>query len=357
MRDDSTQPPPDSSLVSRRQLLTAGAAVALLVTAGCGSNGSSASNDSPRSRATTDTTSGTSGRTVRHRYGTTTVPAEPERVLTIGLVDHDAALALGVVPIAITADAYSEDQPHGVWTWARDELGDHAPEVLPANINYERIAALQPDLILAVSSGLSKQEYATLSRIAPTVAQSDEHEDYLTPWDEMTHVIGHALGQEDAAKAAIDRVHQMFADVRAQHPEFAGKEAVYGGVLDAGQYYAEGQRSTRAAILTGLGFTIADELPRDELYVEVSREQIELFEQDLLLWELGDLESRETIESDPLYRRLDAVHEGRDVFVTDPDLAGALALISVLSLPYAIERLVPELAAAVDGDPATRVPA
>ena len=67
--------------------------------------------------------------------------------------------------------------------------------------------------------------------------------------------------------------------------------------------------STRAAVLTGLGFTIADELPRDELYVEVNREQIELFEQDLLLWELGDLESRDTIESDPLYQRLDAVHE------------------------------------------------
>ena len=42
------------------------------------------------------------------------------------------------------------------------------------------------------------------------------------------------------------------------------------------------------------------------------------------------------------------------MFVTDQTDAEALALISVLSLPYIVDRLAPRLNAAVDGDPSTR---
>jgi iron complex transport system substrate-binding protein len=48
--------------------------------------------------------------------------------------------------------------------------------------------------------------------------------------------------------------------------------------------------------------------------------------------------------------------ERRHVFIVDPILAGGLALISVLSLPFVLDQLVPKLAAAIDGDPATPVP-
>jgi iron complex transport system substrate-binding protein len=333
--------------LTRRELLTAGAATALVVAAGCGDDGSERSAGAGRG----------GGRAIRHKHGTTRVPAEPRRVVTVGLVDHDAALAVGVVPMAVTADEYSADQPHGVWTWAREELGDAEPEVLPfPQLNFERIAELRPDLILAVYSGLTDEEYDTLSQIAPTVAQSGEHGDYETPWDEMTRVIGRALGREDAAEDAIAHVEEVFAAARQQHPELEGRSAVYAGLTEPGQYYAETQGSTRAGILTALGFSIPDDIPSDGFYAEVSRERVELFDRDVVLWEVGDTASAEAIRSDPLYAQLDVAREGRDVFVTDPDLAGGLALISVLSLPYVVERLVPMLAAAVDGDPATPVP-
>ena len=49
--------------------------------------------------------------------------------------------------------------------------------------------------------------------------------------------------------------------------------------------------------------------------------------------------------------------EGREVrLATDGALAGG-SFISVLSLPVILDQLVPMLAAAVDGDPATEVPA
>ncbi|MGH2941834.1 MAG: hypothetical protein ACRDLN_03525 [Solirubrobacteraceae bacterium] len=49
--------------------------------------------------------------------------------------------------------------------------------------------------------------------------------------------------------------------------------------------------------------------------------------------------------------------EGRDVFLPEAGtLAEATSFISVLSIPILIDRLVPMLAAAADGDPATRPP-
>ena len=50
-----------------------------------------------------------------------------------------------------------------------------------------------------------------------------------------------------------------------------------------------------------------------------------------------------------------AYAEGREVF-TDPLVSGAFSFASPLSIDYLLEQLVPELALAVDGDPATVVP-
>jgi len=62
------------------------------------------------------------------------------------------------------------------------------------------------------------------------------------------------------------------------------------------------------------------------------------------------------VASDPLYKRLDAVKEGRVIYLDLEDqLAGALGFGSALSLPYAAENFAPKLEQALDGDPATKV--
>jgi iron complex transport system substrate-binding protein len=63
----------------------------------------------------------------------------------------------------------------------------------------------------------------------------------------------------------------------------------------------------------------------------------------------------EDVASLPLLRRLDVVREGRVVYLdATADLANALGFSSPLSLPFALEHGVPRLAAALDGDPATK---
>ena len=60
----------------------------------------------------------------------------------------------------------------------------------------------------------------------------------------------------------------------------------------------------------------------------------------------------------PLYADLDVHTEGREVHLDSETttLGGATSFVTVLSLPFLLDGIVPMLSAAVDGDPATEVP-
>lgn len=88
--------------------------------------------------------------TVAHKYGTARVASPPKRVVTVGYNEQDFVLALGVEPVGVRE--WFGDQPNATWPWAQDELGDANPEVLPtAELNFEQIAALWPDLIFGIT--------------------------------------------------------------------------------------------------------------------------------------------------------------------------------------------------------------
>jgi iron complex transport system substrate-binding protein len=296
---------------------------------------------------------------LEHKYGTTTVESEPERIVTVGLTDQDTALALGFVPVGITQ--WFDSHEHGVGPWAEDLLGDAEPEVLDnATVNAEQIAALHPDLILALYSALTEDEYETLSQIAPVVAQPGEYVDYGIPWQEQTRTIGRALGRPDEADALVAEVDRLFASAVDEHPEFQGATglvaAPYQGTVSV---YAP--QDPRGRFLAELGFEPFDgleEMAGDEFAVEISDEQIDRLDVDALVWILGDDVAADlgTLHDQPVYGGLDVVAEGREVGVSNYEPLGeATSFQTVASLPYLLDGLVPMLAAAVDGDPATEV--
>lgn len=170
------------------------------------------------------------------------------------------------------------------------------------------------------------------------------------PWPELTRSAGRALGQVDQADQLVAEVEERFARGRREHPEFEGLTVAYAGVLTSGGYYVESNASPRVGILTALGFTVPqeiDDLAGELTYAELSEEQLQLLDRDILLWEIGQPGLRSAIDGSPVYRLLDVAREGRDVFIEDPLLAAAMAATSALSLPYVIDKLVPMLAAAV----------
>ncbi|MGH8931792.1 MAG: iron-siderophore ABC transporter substrate-binding protein [Egibacteraceae bacterium] len=294
--------------------------------------------------------------TIEHKFGSTTITEEPQRVLSLGYSDQDPILALGVVPIAVRY--WYGDESDAVFPWARDALGDDtSPEVLNMpEVNFERIAALQPDVIIATYAGITADEYDTLSQIAPTVAQSGEYIDYGMPWQEVTVAIGRALGRVERAEELVAEVEAQFAAARDEHPEFAGLTlAAVGGEFE-GRYGFFASADPRARIFSSLGFQLPeefDEIAGEQFYGDISAEQLELFDRDVVVFQqIQFLENGLAgLKADPFVQQLDAVREGRVIYV-DQELDDALAFNSVLSLPFALEGLVPLLAAAADGDPA-----
>lgn len=296
--------------------------------------------------------------TVEHKYGETVIDAAPERVVSVGYTDQDFVLSLGVVPVGIR-DWYG-DQPSAVWPWAQDALGDAEPEVLSSTeINFEAVAALRPDLIVGVTSGMTDEEYATLTAIAPTITQTDEFVDYGVPWQDVHRTIGRALGRSDLAEEQIAGIETSFSDIADAHPEWSGREATVSYGMSESTIGAYASDDTRSRLLTDLGFVIPpeiDELADGLFYSEFSLEEIDQVDRDLLVWIGAEGSVGEQIRSHPLHDTLAAVQEGREIFWTE--LQGAAAgFSSPLSLPYLLDSFVPQLEAAMDADPATEIPA
>lgn len=266
---------------TRREFLIGAGSLLVLGAAGCGGSGGG---------------EGASGekRTIEHKYGSTEISGTPRRVVTVGFSDQDPILALGVKPIAVT-DWYG-DYPHAVWPWAQDELGDARPKVLnrgkftgATEPNFEAIAALEPDLVIGMYSGLSEQQYETLSEIAPTVPQSGKYPDWGMPWQEMTRMADRALGKRERAAELIVGIEGRFEEARQQHPEFEGKSAVVAERFETG-FFVRAPQDPRSQFLTSLGFEITEdiaELTGDKDGAHVSEERLDLLDRDVLVWNAG----------------------------------------------------------------------
>jgi len=149
------------------RLLNILAATGLLLTvAACGPNNN---NDTASAPAPGSSSAATDAFPVLvcHKSGTTEIKSEPKRIVTVGLVEQDALLALGIVPVGTTE--WFGKHPSAVWPWAQDKLGGAKPELVGdgSTISFEKISALKPDLILALYAGLTEEHYKTLSQIAP----------------------------------------------------------------------------------------------------------------------------------------------------------------------------------------------
>ncbi|MER5428953.1 iron-siderophore ABC transporter substrate-binding protein [Streptomyces sp. NPDC002588] len=326
--------------------------------AACGSSDDAGSAGSAASESSAS--SGAFPVTIQHKYGSTTIKSEPKRIVTVGLTDQDAVLALGKVPVGTTE--WLGGYKGAIGPWAQDKLGSAAaPTVLKdtgTGPQVEKIAALRPDLILALYSGLTKAQYDSLSKFAPVVAQPKEYNDYGVPWQQQTETIGKALGKETEARTLVQGVEDKFAAAKKANPAFNGATGVmatpYEGV------FVYGSQDPRSRLLEDLGFSMPKDLDKligDSFGANISKERYDLLDQDVAVWIVPDLTTAvKKLHDDKVYGDQSVVKEGREVFIQETgDYGNAVSLSTVLSIPYVLDRLVPQLAAAVDGRTATKV--
>ncbi|MEU9234349.1 iron-siderophore ABC transporter substrate-binding protein [Streptomyces subrutilus] len=338
---------------SRRRLAAALSAAALgagLLT-GCGSE--PADEADKKSDSTAPAAAGTFPVTVEHAFGSTKVAKAPQRVVSVGYTDDQAILALGTKPVGMV-DQYPN--PPGTspdintqWPWVKDKWGGTRPEVVMSNgdtgPNYEKIAALRPDLIIAVYSEIDQAAYDKLSKIAPTVGRTKaEKEPFSAPWQDNAVHIAKALGQEAKGAELVKGIQDKLDAAAKAHPEFANQTAV------ALSWYKDAvapftSTDVRGRLVTGTGFTYQTEIDKiagGKFYTTLSPERMDLIDVDRI-FVINDKADTEALKKSELFANLPAVKNGKVSYLLDsegPAVGAAMSQGTLLSLPYAIDELV-----------------
>ncbi len=286
--------------------------------------------------------------TVKHALGSTTIEAPPKRIVTLGWNAEDIVLALGEVPIAMPRYSFFES---GIFPWNEERLSGALPVLLPGRTaDFEQVAALKPDLILATSSDIDDLAWNRLSTIAPTVAYRSGP--FAADWKEQTQIVGMALGRPGAADRLIEGTEEFVEKIASRYPQLRGKTFTFGTYFPgSGGIVVYLPSDPRVAALAGMGLrvssgvkTLAADKP-DEQSVSVSLEEISSIDADVLIMWYGP-GARAAAEQQPLFKTLGAVRRGSYVALEDPVDVWSTSALSVLSIPYGFPRFVPRLAEA-----------
>jgi len=263
-----TLPPlPEIDDVTRREFLI-GAAGLLLLPAGCGGgeeNGGEASGET---------------RTIEHVMGTTEIPAEPRRIVAVDYNLLEELTVLGVKPVGSLygSPEFLEEEAEGV-------------EVVGGNDgtpNLERIASLDPDLIIAWESMMGDGNYEPLSEIAPTVVF--ERKDGFGNWRETLTFIAEILGREERAEEQLAEF-----DERAGRIRKALDERGY----DEQEFSVFGSFNADFAVFNyveGFPITILDSVG-----LEISRSQVEAYEKDPAAFDGMSIELLSRLDADVIF--------------------------------------------------------
>ncbi|MGO1264357.1 iron-siderophore ABC transporter substrate-binding protein [Brevibacterium aurantiacum] len=286
-----------------------------------------------------------SGISIDTKFGSVEVPKDPKKVVALGWGDAETALALGVQPIG--ASDWVEFGGKGVGPWAED-LYDQAPEIIDTmEPDFEKIAALEPDLILDTKSSGEQERYDRLSEIAPTVGAPEGGDNYLTTMDQQVNLVSQALGKEDEGKKVLGELDKKYEAARKAHPEFDGKSVSVAAKTSEGWgAYVEG--SERVQFMEQLGFKQSEKvaaLKPEGFTATVSEEKLDDLDADLLVAFPIYIPDTE-VTKDAAFKRIPAVEDGRSLVLTEDlnDVRQAFSLNSVLSASFAAEKM-PDLVA------------
>ncbi|GAA2564692.1 iron complex transport system substrate-binding protein [Neomicrococcus aestuarii] len=337
--------------LTRRSALLAFATTAALGLSACATSTTGTSSSSASGSSTT----AAFPVTVKHIYGETVIDAAPAKIATVSWVNADVVLALGVVPAGMAKDAWGQNANNSTdWKDAKlKELGaeigsDNAPVQYDEadGINFDEIAKLQPDLIVAAYSGLTQEEYTKLSRIAKVIGPVAAA--YTAPWQDSTLAIGQALGKESEAKALIETVEKQLTDAGEANPVLKESTYIAGNLEPATggiNIYTSGDNRSR--FLSSLGMTespiVEANKEADAFYFNWSAERADELAADVFFTWLPEGTTVDDVKNDSLLGQIPAAKTGGLVAESSQALTLAVSASSPLSLPWALDQVVPNI--------------
>jgi len=332
----------------------AAAAVTALVLTGCSGQ------DAADTAEAASSTGGAFPVTIEHAYGETTIDTQPERIATVAWANHEVPLALGVVPVGMSKATWGDDDGDGVLPWVEDqldELGAETPVLFDETdgIDFEAVADTEPDVILAAYSGLTQEEYDTLSKIAPVVAYPDVA--WGTSYEDMIRLNSAAIGLAPEGDQLIEDLNAEVQTALAAHPELADSNVLFSYIdpADFSQIGFYTALDTRPGFLNSLGLPeptiVADESAGTDLfYVTVSSEEADRFADVDVFVTYGDADGAivSQLQADPLLAQIPAIQNGNIAVLENSTPLAASANPSPLSIGWGIDEYFALLAGALD---------
>lgn len=298
--------------------------------------------------------------TVEHIYGETTVTEKPERVATVAWANHEVPLALGIVPVGMSKVAWGDDDDNGVLPWVEDELTDLGVDIslfgdkdaeaageIPVlfdeadGIDFEAVADTNPDVILASYSGLTQEEYDTLSKIAPVVAYPEVA--WGTSVQDMITMNSTALGLADEGKALNEELEAETQAALDAHPALKDAKLLF-TYLDPNDFSQVGFYTpvdTRPGFLLNLGLpepeVLVENADSTEFYLQASAEEADKFDDVDVFITYGDESMIAALQADPLLGKIPAIAAGNIAILPDASPMANSANPSPLSIPWGID--------------------
>lgn len=208
-------------------------------------------------------------------------------------------------------------------------------------VPVEQIAELQPDLIVGTYSITDEAVYDQLAQIAPTIATLDAAQ--VEPWQDLVHTAGEVLADPEAADELVASVDEQVAAVADDLPGLRNKTfALAQYVVGDAIYIVADEADGSSVFFQQLGMTMYPPV-RDhgektgQTRINVSTERSDLLRADFLAFlinggdeaDLADIAGFEQLPG--------------TVAVLDYATIVGLNTPSPLSIPYALEQLLPYL--------------
>jgi iron complex transport system substrate-binding protein len=333
---------------------------------------------------------------VKHEWGVTKVENEPKRIVALGFRDQEDFLAMGIKPLTVrnyfgAADAWTK-QP-----WLSDEAKNGQYQVIIADVrdpkngkitpaddgpvlhteypqasntpswkevyNLDDIKNLHPDLITALYSGLTQDDYLKLKDIAPTITGvSADLRDYYSSWQEEMNAVGQIVGRPQYATQLVNDTEAKFTQAVSDHPEFRNASVAVAAPGPTGQYrlmnpYAPMSRFFSSLRMDTPGRIDSITSPRGRAFyraiynVDLPTSELSILNNiDILVFIVGaDGEAAmDKLKSTSAYQNLSAVQKSH-VLILGPEVAEALYYASPMSIPWALDKIVPQLVDMLSG--------
>ncbi|MCH5585696.1 iron-siderophore ABC transporter substrate-binding protein [Shimazuella sp. AN120528] len=251
---------------------------------------------------------------IKHAMGTTKVPTNPKRIVVLTSEGTEALLALGIKPVGAV-------QPYNGNPWydyTKNKLQGVKLLGIESAPNLEAIASLKPDLIIG-NKMRQEKVYTQLSAIAPTVFSEELRGD----WKINFQLYAKAVNREAEGKKVLAAYEQHIGQTKKALGDLVHKKVSVVRFMP-GQTRIYQLNSFTGAIFKELGFQRPANQNKNDLAMQVTREQIPEMDADILFYftfdkgkNNGGTKLEQEFTNDPLWKSLHAVQQKHAFKVDD----------------------------------------